>query len=55
MVSLLNRAVAATLLLYFPIARLGETGSYWEALGLFCVLAIAMVVGANEANIRKAD
>jgi hypothetical protein len=44
----LNRAMIAFVLIYFPVATLGETGSYWRALQSFGFLVAVMVIGAIE-------
>lgn len=44
----LNRVVIAIVLLYFPIATLGSTGSYWAMFKTFAFIVALMMVGAIE-------
>lgn len=44
----LNRVAIAFILIYFPMATLGKTGSYWDALQGLMLLISVMVIGAIE-------
>lgn len=47
-----NRAIIAFVLIYFPVATLGETGSYWRAIQAFFFLWGVMVIGGIEAESK---
>lgn len=49
------RLVSAAALIYFSLARLGETGSYFESLLTACLFYSVWWLGLNSAHNTKEE
>lgn len=48
-----NRILIAFMLLYFPIATVGETGSFWRGLQSVTLLLAFLCTGFTEGKRRR--